>query len=511
MKSVTPVFFGSIVLTLTSTAFAQNCERLADFSYDGVAVEIESTERVAARETPFAGSLPAHCRVDGVLDRRIGVGGVEYGVRFALALPDAWNGRFLFQGGGGLNGSVGEPTGQNAAGDTPALARGFAIVSTDTGHQGSGFDASFMADQQAALDFFFAANTKLTPVAKAMISAHYAREIDYSYFVGCSTGGREGMIMSQRNPSFFDGIVSGAPAMRTGHSNMSLAYINAAFSEFAPADENGQASPAALFSEADRSLIVDALMASCDAGDGIADGMLFNPQGCGFDPADLVCSGDKTDACLSAGQVAALNKAFTGPIDANGDLVYPPFPWDPGLNASGRGLPGILVSGGASPVQGQRTTGVFDVDAEAAALRADTLGRIGDSLLPNLSSFIDLDSKILFYHGMSDPWFSANDTLLYYRSLADANGGAEAVRDFSRLYLVPGMGHCSGGTAALDRFDLLTAIVDWVENDIAPDRVISTGSAFEGRSRPLCGYPEYAHYTAGDRESAESFECRQPE
>jgi feruloyl esterase len=359
--------------------------------------------------------------------------------------------------------------------------------------------------------FFYAANSKLAPIAKAMVAAHYERNIDYSYFVGCSTGGREGMIMSQRNPSFFDGIVSGAPAMRTGHSNLSLAYINAAFSEFAPRGSDGQASPADLFSDQDRALIIDSLMASCDANDGVADGMIFNTQACGFEPADLVCRGAKTDSCLTAGQVDGLTNAFKGPIDSFGQQVYPPFPWDPGLNASGAGLPGILASGGSSPVQSQRTSGAFDVDAEAAALAADRLGRLGDSLLTNLSTFQKRGSKLLFYHGMSDPWFSANDTRLYYQSLADANGGAAAVRDFSRLYLVPGMGHCSGGAAALDQFDFLSAVVDWVENDVAPDSVISSGRALPGRSRPLCSYPEYAHYVGGDTEAAASFECRLPE
>lgn len=492
-------------------AYAQSCDSLGDFSFDGHVIDISEARHVEAAEAGFGGRLPAHCRIDGVVDQRVGVDGVTYGIRFALALPDAWNGRFLFQGGGGLNGSVGNPVGATAAGGESALARGFAVVSTDTGHQGGGFDASFMADQQAALDFFYAANTSLTPIAKAMIESHYGRPIEFSYFTGCSTGGREGMIMSQRNPTFFDGIVSGAPAMRTGHSNMSLAFINAAFSEFAPRDENGSASPAALLSPSDRTLIMDSLLAACDADDGLADGMIFSTGTCRFDPAELVCRGGKTDACLTADQVSGLKKAFQGPIDRLGNLTYPPFPWDTGLNASGRGLPGILVSGGSSPVQGQRTSGTFDVDAEAHAVAADVLGRIGDSLQPNLSTFRGREAKILFYHGMSDPWFSANDTRLYYESLASANGGASSVRDFARLFLVPGMGHCGGGAAALDRFDLLTAVVDWVENGVTPDRVESTGDAFPGRSRPLCAYPEYAHYVAGDPDSAQAFECRAPE
>jgi hypothetical protein len=505
---------GFILAQLSSGVVqAQDCGRLEDFGFDGVNVDIQGTAHVDELAGAPAGpggadaATPAHCRVDGILDERIGVDGVTYGIRFALALPDDWNGRFLFQGGGGLNGSVQNPVGGVAAGGRSALMRGFAVVSTDTGHQGGGFDSSFMADQQAALDFFYAANTKLTPVAKAMITAHYGREIDYSYFTGCSTGGREGMIMSQRNPGFFDGIVSGAPAMRTGHSNLTLAYINSAFSEFAPRDENGVASPGDLLSDNDVTLVMDSLLAACDANDGVADGMIFNTQACAFEPASLVCSGPKTDGCLSEGQVRGLEQAFQGPVDSMGRQVYPPFPWDSGLDAR-RGLPGILVSGGTSPVQGQRTTGAFDVDAEASAVAGDVLGRMGDSNLPNLSTFIENGSKILFYHGMSDPWFSGHETTRYYESLAAANGGADAVPEFSRLFLVPGMGHCGGGAMALDQFDLLTAIVDWVERGEAPDRVVSTGAAVPGRSRPLCPYPTYAHYTGGDVELASSFECQ---
>lgn len=510
MKSIRILALSTVMLPWAGAAFAQSCDRLDSFSYDGHDVAIESAQMVEAGVIPTGpggpgGAIPAHCRVEGVVDQRTGVGGAIYGTRFALALPAEWNGRFLFQGGGGLNGSVGAPLGAQASGGDPALSRGFAVIATDTGHQGQGgFDASFMQDQQAALDFQYASNGKMAPIAEAMIAEHYGRPADHSYYVGCSTGGREGMIMSQRFPLYFDGVVSGAPAMRTGHSNMSLAYINAAFSEFAP---DG---PASLLSDGDKALVVDSMLAACDADDGIADGMIFNTQSCGFAPADLMCSGEKTDSCLSEGQVRALEKAFRGPVDSLGDQVYPAFPWDPGLNASGGGLPGILQSGGSSPVQAQQTAGGFDVDRAAAELEADAFGRIGDSTSTMLSSFREAGSKLIFYHGMADPWFSANDTRLYYESLAETNGGAAAVQDFSRLFLVPGMGHCQGGSATLDNFDMLTAIVDWVENGVAPERVDSTGNAFPGRTRPLCAYPEYAHYTGGDENAADSFECRAP-
>jgi len=518
MKSLKMLALSAAALSWAGGAFAQSCDNLDGFRYDGHDVETESATLVEAGTLSPGGpggpgmAIPAHCRVEGIVDQRVGVDGVTYGTRFALALPTDWNGRFLFQGGGGLNGSVGAPLGAQAAGGRSALSRGFAVISTDTGHRGSGgFDASFMADQQAGLDFFYESNAKMAPIAKAMITAHYGRPASYSYFVGCSTGGREAMIMSQRYPAYFDGIVAGAPAMRTGDSNMALAYMHAVFAEFTPRDANGQASPGGLLSDGDRALIVKSLLAACDANDGVEDGMIFDTQGCHFAPADLACSGPKTDSCLSDGQVAALEKAFRGPVDSQGRQVYPPFPWDPGLNASGGGLPGILQSGGSSPVRGPRTSGAFDVDARAAALRADAFGRIGDSMSPMLTTFRQSGSKLIFYHGMGDPWFSANETRRYYESLAKVNGGDEAVRDFSRLFLVPGMGHCGGGSATLDRFDMLSAITDWVENGAAPDRVIATGSAFPGRSRPLCAYPEYAQYAGGDPEDAANFTCHAPD
>ena len=158
------------------------------------------------------------------------------GIRFALALPDRWSGRFLFQGGGGLNGSVNPPLGAAAAGATPALARGFAVVSTDSGHRGAGFDRGFFADQDATLNFLFAANPKVAQVAKRLIDVYYRKPADHSYFVGCSTGGREAMMMSQRYPTTFDGIVAGAPAMRTGRSKEAIPIYQQAITHAEEAD-----------------------------------------------------------------------------------------------------------------------------------------------------------------------------------------------------------------------------------------------------------------------------------
>ncbi len=443
-----------------------------------------------------------------MIEKRQGVGGADYGIRFALALPDDWNGRFLFQGGGGLNGSVQPPLGAAAAGATPGLARNFAVVTTDTGHQGSGFDGSFFADQEATLNFLWLANGKVAVVAKALVAAYYGRPADRSYFVGCSTGGREGMIMSQRYPSYFDGIVAGAPAMRTGYSNLGMRSVSVALSKAAARDSSGNVIPGSALSDTDKKLIVDGLLKTCDDDDGVVDGMIFNPPACDFDPTDLVCTGAKNDTCLSSAQASAVQTALSGPKASNGRQVYPGYLYDTGITFTGAGIPGVL-NGAASPVGPRVPPTAQDVDAEAAQVASEQ-STLGDtSWWTNLSTFSGHSGKLLFYHGVSDPWFSSLDTIRYYQNLGDANGGAQAVRDWSRLFLVPGMGHCGGGTATLDRFDMLSAIVDWVEKDKAPDSVVATGAAFPNRSRPLCPYPQHAHYKgSGNSEDAASFECR---
>ena len=259
-------------------------------------------------------SIPAYCRADGVIDQRLGVDSKPYAIGFAIALPDRWNGRFLYQGGGGLNGSVRPPLGMQAAGDVPALARGFAVISTDSGHQGAVFDASFRKDQEASLNFAETSVGKVTAAAKAIIARYYGQPVKRSYFAGCSTGGREGMLASARYPGEFDGIVSGDPAMRTGYSNLGLAWANVAFNEIAPKDEAGKPEPTKAFSAGDKKLIANTILEACDAKDGVKDGMFFNPKACLFDPASLACSSTKQDSCLSSQQVGALKKAFAGAL-----------------------------------------------------------------------------------------------------------------------------------------------------------------------------------------------------
>jgi feruloyl esterase len=490
-----------------------SCTELANLKIDGV--EITKASFAPAGTTvpppypgaPSTGPLPAHCRVDGVIHRRKGVDGEEFGIGFALALPEekAWNGDFMMQGGGGGNGVVAYPLGASYSGEKSALEQGFAVASTDTGHKAKsgGFDFSFMRDQQAYLDFAYQANADVAGVAKQIIALHYAKPARYSYFVGCSTGGREGMILSQRFPAVFNGIVSGDPAMRTGLSNLAISkWIPVAYNQAAPKDELGKPQIEKFLSTSERKLFMDSLMRTCDARDGVADGMIFDPMGCDFDPAVLACNAGQNEGCIAPEKIGAIKKAFAGPKNLHGTQVYPGFLYDAGVASTGF-VPGLLAMGQRGIFGPYPTATEIDVDKEAL----NASDPLVEPASTNLSTFSSNGGKLIFFHGDSDPWFSALDTLGYYQSLGPTNGGADKVAEWSRLFLVPGMAHCGGGPA-LDHFNMLDAIVNWVEKGTAPDAVIATGQAFPGRSRPLCAYPKHAQYTrSGNSEDARNFRC----
>lgn len=512
----------SILFLLCGTAFAQApdpaaaCADRKLLQVPGVSLTITKAEWIPAGTTPpgrgAAASgvrLPAYCRLDGMIDRRTGAGGATYGIGFAIALPQNWNGRFLLQGGGGLNGSVQAPMGASGAGNDPGLARGFAVASTDTGHEGrGGFDGSFMQDQQANLDFAYIAIGRVADIARRIVAEHYGRPPEHSYFAGCSTGGREAMLMAERYPTYFDGVVAGSPAMRTGYSGIGDRWVAASLNEIAPKDDKGRPVTRNALSESDKKTVIEGLLTQCDALDGVKDRMIFNTKACRFDPKTLVCKGAKTDGCLSAAQAAALEKGFAGPRDSKGRQVYPGFLFDTGI-ASTQGIPGLL-HGGSSPV-GPGFTGIgMDVDAAVERVMNDPAEPLSTTARwTNLNTFSAHGGKLIFYHGASDPWFSALDTVDYYERMTRANGGDDKVRTWSRLYLVPGMGHCAGGPETLDSFDALGAVVRWVEQGIAPDSLTATGRDFPGRSRPLCAFPLHAHYKGqGNTEDAANFECR---
>ena len=232
--------------------------------------------------------------------------------------------------------------------------------------------------------------------------------------------------------------------------------------------------------------------------------MISDPLGCDFDPTVLACKPSQAEnTCIAPQKVEAIKKAFAGPKNAYGTKIYPGFLYDAGIVAKGF-APGLLALG-PNGLFGPYTTET-EIDVDKLALHASD--PLVEPASTNLSTFSLNGGKLIFFHGDSDPWFSPLDTLGYYKSLEETNSGAEKVASWSRIFLVPGMAHCGGGPS-LDHFDMLSAVVDWVENGTAPDSVIAIGQAFPGRSRPLCAYPNHAQYTgSGDTQDASNFRCQ---
>lgn len=454
---------------------------------------------------PLASALPAHCRVDGIINKRKGAGGKDYGIGFAIALPDAWNGRFLLQGGGGLNGSVNPPVGPVASGDRPALARGFAVISHDSGHKGAVFDQSFMADQRATLDFAEAAVKTVTLLGKRITAAYYGKPAAHSYMTGCSTGGREGMLASQRYPELFDGIIVGAPAMRTGDSNLGVEYTQVLFNQAAPKGPDGKPIMSQVLTAANRKTILNGILNQCDGLDGLKDGVIENVAQCRFDPKKLACSANKAEGCLNDGQVRALEFGLAGPKDKAGYAIYAPMAADTGIVATPMGY---LPTGSPGPLGPPSSATEIDLDARIHAVRNDAGQRLTDTnYWTNLNTYLDRGGKMIFYHGVSDFWFSPFATWDYYERAAETNG--KAFTDSSRFYMVPGMLHCGGGDA-FERFDMLSVIVDWVEQGNAPSSITAQRRAPSTETRPLCPYPSHAAFTGGDSKVATSFACKPP-
>jgi len=473
--------------------------------------------------------LPEHCVVRGTIERRTGIpDNRPYGTMFELRVPTRWNGRFFFQGQGGTGGSVVAATGQSQLppGNPPPLAAGWAVVSFDGGHEGG--DAAFGLDPKAKTDFAYHSMDIAAVTAKALIGAYYGQGPRRSYFAGCSNGGRQGMMFSQRFPTYFDGIIAGSSTYR-----LSVSYVDAAwglqqFTAIAPRDATGAPILANAFSNADLALVASDILAVCDAADGAVDGMVLNTNACNFDdydPGRLACAGAKTPSCLTAAQVAALRNIQKGARNSKGKQLYNVWPWDPGiggtqwrswkLGTSTTPVPNAIKYTFCStsvgylyltpPVPGfDCLTMNFDTDparlAQNSFLDADN---------PDLTVFREHGGKILWYHGTVDPSTPYTEIIRYYDNMADVTQGhADKVSDFARVFVVPGLGHCNGGSG-LDRFDPLTPMVDWVEKGIAPEQMIATGTNFPGRSRPICAYPKTAWYDgSGSLEDAQNFVCR---
>lgn len=496
---------------LPDPAGAAHCEALAGQVIDDLRITA-TTFFAEGRNLPAGQAGPAsttapHCLVEGMINQRVGAGGVTYGIGFELALPVEWNGRYLLQGGGGLNGSIRPAIGPVAVGRSNALARGFAVASHDSGHKGAVFDQSFHADQRAALDFAESSVRTVTLATREITTRYYGTAPHHSYMAGCSTGGREGMLASQRYPELFDGIVVGAPAMRPGHSNLVAEYAQVLLN----ATQDAGISTPAGFTPAERTLFDSELVRQCDGADGRADGIIANVEACrSFDPAALSCSTSQREGCLSPERTQAVTAMFAGPRYASGRPTYVPFPFDTGVTFQGMGIPGFLPSGAPGPLSPPSTARTMDVDARMAVVEWDAVGRLTDTAYwTNLSTWLGRGSKIIFFHGVSDPWFSAFDTWDYFQRARVANG-ADAWDNAARFYMVPGMMHCQGGNA-FDSFDLLGPLVEWTEGGAAPAAIPASRSRGAPGEMPLCPHPSYAHFDGGDPNVVASYSCQMPE
>ena len=464
--------------------------------------------------------LPAHCKLSVEVAPRTGVNGVRYATRFELRLPQQWNGRFQFMGGGGTDGNVRPALGANHNGSRPALADGYAVVSSDFGHQASDpRDASFGLDPQARIDWGYNALDQVTTRAKTLIRAYYGRDAQYSYYVGCSGGGRQALMASQRFASEFDGVVAGAPILEQHIAQTGSMQILQEFTAIAPTGADGKPVLSRAFSDADLKLLQRDVLARCDALDGMADGIVQNTAACAYSPAALQCSGPKNDSCLSAGQVGALTRVLAGPRDSRGRALYEPYPIDGGvinwrgamLGTSATAVPNASRATNTSvkyvfmtPPAPEFDYLTFNFDTDPARLLAS--GDYTATTSVDYRAFKARGGKAIIYMGIGDGLLNANGVRRWYERLADANGGLQATQTFARYFPVPGMGHCSGGPA-LDNFDPFGAMVAWVEKGQPPEQLVAKGTAFPGRTRPLCAYPKTARYLGGDVNAASSFRC----
>ena len=472
--------------------------------------------QIASASIPASGTTPAHCRVTGILSPEIA---------FEVSLPAKWNGRFYMIGNGGHAGENLEDAGRvNQRNE--ALRLGFAFAQTNTGHDSRKEPgASFvMSNPQKAIDYAYRAVHLTATTAKDITKDYYGKSISRSYWNSCSNGGRQGLIEAQRYPDDFDGIVANAPWVdQTGFT------IGAMW--------NQKALTQAPVTNAKLSLVADRVMAKCDAIDGLKDGLIDDPRKCVFDPArDVPACREGTDGadCLTPAQASAIAKVYSGPA-SNGKPYFPGFM--PGSEAvvtglfggggTGSGWMNVIVPAqpGATPADFNLAENTmrylvhkpprpeydyktFDFDRDTHLL--DDWSKLADAKNPDLSKFRKGGGKLLMTYGWADTILQPMMGVNYYEQAVAKNGSD--TKDFFRLFMVPGMGHCGGGIGP-DRHDAMTAMINWVEKGKAPDsiqasRVVNNQTV---RTRPLCPYPQVARYSGqGSIDDAANFKCVAP-
>lgn len=534
-------------------AFSGACTDLAGKLAALPNAAISSTTLVAAGTVKLAGQdVPEHCLVSGKLNSRVSaVDGQAYAIGFEMRLPTQWNGRFFYQANGGTDGNIVVATGAFGGGpQTHALLQGFAVLSSDAGHTAAQ-NPSFGIDPQARLDYGYQAVGSLTPMAKSVINTAYGKGPDRSYIGGCSNGGRHTLVAASRYASEYDGFLAGAPGYNLPKAAVRSIFRGQQYATLVTDPTIAVNTPAGLgtaYTLAERKMVSAAVLAKCDALDGVADGLIQDPVACqakfNLDTDVPTCTGARDGTCLTTAQKAVIAANFKGPNTSAGAPVYNSFPFDSGHGGAGIAFweftaPLLLDSGAVGIIFKTPPEAVAGFNGPAFSLGANidtlvaqinasnaTYAESGMSFMTppkptDLATLKHRGAKLMVYHGVSDPIFSVNDTVDLFDGLNKANRGDAT--NFARLFRVPAMGHCSGGPAA-DQFDMLTPLVAWVEQGQAPDGVVATarGAGNAGgvnadvpatwaaaRSRPLCPYPKVARYKGtGDVEVAASFSCQ---
>jgi feruloyl esterase len=566
--------FSTATTSIATPVTPTPCANLA--TLPASAFPVPNTVITSAVDTPAGNGLPQRCIVSGQVNQHISpVDQCKYVSAFQVQLPANWNGRFMFQGGGGTEGAVPTATGSVSSSSTFGIVNGYAVASQNGGHfnsdlalascdSGFGNPNEFYLDPLGTVSQAYQSIEATTLTAKYLINQFYGDGPDRSYWVGCSTGGRQGMVMSQNFPSFFDGIIAGDPVYDLEAIGLSTIYgvkqiLNVYDSNpslpppsFVPQPAPQPSAPILYpaFPAADQALLETALLQTCDALDGVADGVIDNLLVCKakFDPATatytaggatyrLQCIGPKNATCLSPAQIQAVKKINQGPRNSKGQKIASPagavaedhvtniaqgYAWDGGWMTTASiparkigtpsTAPGDFALGGSqfgyafvSPPQPTLHPLDFNFASDLAMLNPRT-PVVTYSTSADISRFVNYGHKIIWYHGLSDPGPPVLGTIKYYEGMAQEFGGLEKAQRFSRFYPVPNMGHCSGG-AATDRFDLLTPLANWVENGVAPGPIPATGVNFTPavyqvpfvsgpttRTRPLCPYPQQPRF-----------------
>jgi feruloyl esterase len=497
------VFVVLVMLAAAGRASAApaTCESLAG-------LKLDHTEITAAKvipEGPFAVqgfgpntkvNLPAFCQVTGRIHPT-----ADSDIAFEVWLPAKWNGRFEAMGNGGLAGTI---VTQAMAG---ALWQGYATAGTDTGHKGTAATGEWaLGHPEKIVDFGYRAIHEMTLRAKELIAAFYGSPAKYAYWNGCSEGGGQALSEAQRYPDDYDGIIAGAPANYFVHLQAGGNWISQAIHK----------DPATLLPPEKLPAITAAVMAQCDAADGVKDGVLEDPRTCKFDPAVLECKRDESASCLTKPQIEGLRKVYDGAKNPRtGAQVFP------GTMRGGEAGWGFWIAGtGVPPRNFQHGImaatfkylvfddpnwdwKTFDFDKDVAYADGK-IGAIINQINPDLSAFKRHGGKLLQYHGWNDPAISPLNSIDYFESVQKKMG---STADFYRLFMVPGMEHCVGGPGPSD-FNHMAVIVDWVEKGKAPDSIIAKGAS---RTRPLCPYPQIAKYKGrGSTDDAQNFVCAAP-